>query len=527
MNLNRHLLHLFAVVVVLTASGILRSDARNGDYKREMKQWCETEVPYSHSCLMYTRRTYDGGGRMDRSVFFQFSLQAALSRAILAGADLRRMRKHSKYEENVWIDCEKLYSNTVIQLNRTVLSMEYSRPCDFQTWLSAALTNVDMCSKIFETDGDGTPDSMKMIASLSSLSKYNVPELISNCLAINEPLVLDNATANYKLTETMRRNLGSSVKADIVVAKDGSGRYNSVAAAVAAGTRMRRRKGKRLVIYVKSGVYSETVNIPNSMDDVTLIGDGKGKTIITGRRSVKSGYTMITCATVAVFGDGFVAKDLTFRNTYGPGSQGVALLVASDSAVIHRASIEGYQDTLCVFSQRQFYRDCDIYGTIDFIFGNAAVVIQKCNIYARKPLHGESNVITAQARTDPNQNTGIIIQFCKILSSKEFWPVHRTVKSYLGRPWKKYARTVYLQSYISGIIDPKGWMPWRGSFALDTLYYAEFKNTGFGSRRSRRVKWSGYHIIRSSSSLTQFTVKNFIAGGMWIPNTGTPFKAAF
>lgn len=301
MNLNRHLLHLFAVVVVLTASGILRSDARNGDYKREMKQWCETEVPYSHSCLMYTRRTYDGGGRMDRSVFFQFSLQAALSRAILAGADLRRMRKHSKYEENVWIDCEKLYSNTVIQLNRTVLSMEYSRPCDFQTWLSAALTNVDMCSKIFETDGDGTPDSMKMIASLSSLSKYNVPELISNCLAINEPLVLDNATANYKFTETMRRNLGSSVKADIVVAKDGSGRYNSVAAAVAAGTRMRRRKGKRLVIYVKSGVYSETVNIPNSMDDVTLIGDGKGKTIITGRRSVKSGYTMITCATVGQF----------------------------------------------------------------------------------------------------------------------------------------------------------------------------------------------------------------------------------
>ena len=224
-----------------------------------------------------------------------------------------------------------------------------------------------------------------------------------------------------------------------------------------------------------------------------------------------------------VFGDRFIATGITFRNTYGPGSQAVALLSGYDQSVFYRCSIEGYQDTLCVYTQRQFYRECDIYGTIDFIFGNAAVVIQNSNIFVRRPNHGEANVITAQGRTDPNQNTGIVIQFSNIRAAPELWPLRRTVKSFLGRPWMLYSRTVYLQNKIDGIIHPQGWMPFNGQFALNSLYYAEFKNTGPGATMRYRVKWRGYHIIVRPSLVKKFTVSNFIAGGAWLPASRVPF----
>src|SRR4051812_33194604 len=106
---------------------------------------------------------------------------------------------------------------------------------------------------------------------------------------------------------------------------------------------------------------------------------------------------------------------MTFENTAGPEKhQAVALRSGSDKSVFYRCSIKGYQDTLYVYSQRQFYRECDIYGTVDFIFGDAAAVLQGCNIYARKPASGQKNTVTAQARTDPGENTGIIIHNCRI-----------------------------------------------------------------------------------------------------------------
>ena len=108
--------------------------------------------------------------------------------------------------------------------------------------------------------------------------------------------------------------------------------------------------------------------------------------------------------------------------------------------------MEGYQDTLMVHSQRQFYRECYIFGTIDFIFGNAAVVFQNCIILPRRPLHGQSNVITAQGRADPFQNTGISIQNSIIQPAADLKPVIRSVTTYLGRPWMKYSRTVILKT---------------------------------------------------------------------------------
>lgn len=111
----------------------------------------------------------------------------------------------------------------------------------------------------------------------------------------------------------------------------------------------------------------------------------------------------------AVSGDRFIAVDVTFRNTAGPEKhQAVALRSNADLSTFYRCSFEGYQDTLYVHSLRQFYRECEIYGTVDFIFGNAAAVFQSCNLYARKPMAAQKNAFTAQGRTDPNQNTGIV-----------------------------------------------------------------------------------------------------------------------
>lgn len=215
---------------------------------------------------------------------------------------------------------------------------------------------------------------------------------------------------------------------------------------------------------------------------------------------------------------------MTFENYAGPSKhQAVALRVGADHAVVYRCEILGYQDTLYVHSQRQFYRECDIYGTVDFIFGNAAVVLQSCNIYARKPMASQKNTITAQNRKDPNQNTGISIHECKILATSDLEASKGSIQSYLGRPWKMYSRVVYMLSSIGGHVDPRGWLEWNGDFALDTLYYGEYMNSGPGAGVETRVKWPGYHVITLASEASKFTVAKFIYGSSWLPSTGVAF----
>jgi pectinesterase len=224
-----------------------------------------------------------------------------------------------------------------------------------------------------------------------------------------------------------------------------------------------------------------------------------------------------------VLGQGFVAVNITFRNTAGAiKHQAVAVRSGADMSTFYKCSFEGYQDTLYTHSLRQFYRDCDIYGTIDYIFGNAAVVLQNCNIYSRLPLDNQFNTLTAQGRTDPNQNTGTSIQNCTIKAAKDLASSNSSTKTYLGRPWKEYSVTVIMQSFIDSVIDPAGWSAWSGEFALSTLYYAEFNNTGPGSNTTNRVQWPGYHVI-SGTEAANFTVSNFIAGGFWLPGTGVPY----
>ncbi|XP_013583459.1 PREDICTED: putative pectinesterase/pectinesterase inhibitor 22 [Brassica oleracea var. oleracea] len=220
--------------------------------------------------------------------------------------------------------------------------------------------------------------------------------------------------------------------------------------------------------------------------------------------------------TKPVSGRGFIARDITFRNTAGPHNrQAVALRVDSDQSAFFRCSMEGYQDTLYAHSLRQFYRECEIYGTIDFIFGNGAAVLQNCKIYTRVPLQLQKVTITAQGRKSPNQNTGFVIMNSYVLA---------TQPTYLGRPWKLYSRTVYMNTYMSQLVQPRGWLEWFGNFALDTLWYGEYNNIGPGWRASGRVKWPGYHIMDKRTAMS-FTVGSFIDGRRWLPATGVTFTA--
>lgn len=226
----------------------------------------------------------------------------------------------------------------------------------------------------------------------------------------------------------------------------------------------------------------------------------------------------------AITGDGFIARDIGFQNTAGPqGEQALALYVASDHSVFYRCSIAGYQDTLYALALRQFYRECDIYGTIDFIFGNAAAVFQSCNLVLRRPQSGSYNVILANGRTDPGQSTGFSVQNSRIIPSSDFSPVKHNYNSYLGRPWKQFSRSVVMESTIDDAISSRGWIEWpgEGSYA-ESLYYAEFLNTGPGAGTSERVNWPGFHVIGAPEA-EKFTVGNFIAGSSWIPSTGVTF----
>ncbi|XP_011017534.1 PREDICTED: probable pectinesterase/pectinesterase inhibitor 36 [Populus euphratica] len=315
-------------------------------------------------------------------------------------------------------------------------------------------------------------------------------------------------------------------KADYVVAQDGSGTHKTINDALAALDKTGgNRRNQRVIFYVKAGVYNEKVVIKKNMENLMFVGDGIDRTIVTGNRNAKrDGHATHETATFGVHADGFWARDMTFENTAGPdGSQAVALMVSSEHSVVYRCSFKGYQNTLYVRSKRQFYRDCHIYGTIDFIFGNAAVVLQNCDIFVRKPNDNQKNVIVAQGRKSPDENTGISIQGSRIRPAPDFIGV-KNIPTFLGRPWRKYSRTVIFETDIDGFIDPAGWLPWDGSVHLNTLFYAEYNNIGCGASTEHRAKWPGFHVFKSWKEASPFTVNKFIKGSSWISQTGVSYK---
>lgn len=135
----------------------------------------------------------------------------------------------------------------------------------------------------------------------------------------------------------------------------------------------------------------------------------------------------------------------------------------------------------------------------------------------------QANMITAQGRDDPNQNTGISIHGSRVSATLDFQDVKGSFRTFLGRPRQKFSRTVFMQTERDGLIDPRGWNEWSGNFALSTLYYGEYMNHGEGAVTSGRVKWPGFHVLAKPSDADPFTVRQFIQGETCIPATGVPF----
>ena len=219
-------------------------------------------------------------------------------------------------------------------------------------------------------------------------------------------------------------------------------------------------------------------------------------------------------------------KDIRFVNNAGPdGGQAVALRVAGDRIAIYQCSIQGYQDTLLTAYGIHFFRECEVYGTVDFIFGNSRVVLQNCDIYVRKRTEGTVNMITAQGRGQV-EDTGIVLHNCSIKADKDLQP-YPQIKTFLGRLWHSYSQTIVMECFLDKLIDLEDWLPKGEKKSLSTLHFLEYTNRGPIANITRRLKWSGYHIAKNSKEFKYFTVENFINGNQWLPSLGILFVSGF
>ncbi|PIN12048.1 Pectinesterase [Handroanthus impetiginosus] len=413
---------------------------------------------------------------------------------------------------------------------------------DVKTWLSAVITYQETCIDAFENVTGDTGEKMKNLLKTARELSSNGLAMVTDVSSIFSSLQLGNLGSRRLLSKEGRelyfkdptdyppgeeppfvrnkRRLLSAWSPNAVVAQDGSGQFRKINDAIA---QVPKKNDKVFVIYVKAGLYKENVIIPKGAHKIVLIGDGPLKTRITGNKCFAKGTKTFQSATVAINADDFVAKDIAFENTAGPeGHQAVALRVSGDRAVFFNVHIDGYQDSLYAHTYRQYYRDCSISGTIDFIFGDALAIFQNCKFIVRKPMDNQACMVTAQGRVDPRSQGAIVIQNGDIQADPAFLATKPAIKAYLGRPWKELSRTIIIQSYIGGFIAPEGWSPWMGTFALDTLYYAEYQNRGPGSDLSKRVTWKGIKHINAKIA-ESWTGGRAFGGDFWIRAAAVPY----
>ncbi|BBN14864.1 pectinesterase [Marchantia polymorpha subsp. ruderalis] len=312
---------------------------------------------------------------------------------------------------------------------------------------------------------------------------------------------------------------------DVTVALDGTGTFTSIQQAVDGAPAFR---SVMYIIHIKAGVYSERIRVDRNKTMLMFVGDGANQTVITASKSaLEPGVVTYQTATVVVVGKGFVARGITFQNTAGAESrQAVAVRVDADQSAFYDCIFDGFQDTLYAHAGRQFYKSCTIRGTVDFIFGNAAAVFEDCQILLRLRAGNPTSVVTAQGRTDPGQTTGLVFQNCTVSGTPEYMEAFLAEPTahlgFLGRPWKLFSRTVYVNSFLDAVIEPEGWMPWNGEFALSSLFYGESGSSGPAADTTSRVFWCSPLTFDQAAF---FSAANFIQGARWLPCTSVPFTS--
>lgn len=281
------------------------------------------------------------------------------------------------------------------------------------------------------------------------------------------------------------------------VAKDGTGDYKYIQDAIDA---MRGFPLAPITLYIRNGVYNEKINLPANNTDITFIGESVEKTIITfNDYSGRGKITTFSSYTAKISGNRFVAENITFANSAGPVGQAVALFADADMAVFKNCRFIGNQDTIYCGGElsRQLFIDCFIEGTTDFIFGPATAVFQRCTIRAK------SNSYITAANTPAGKKFGFVFLDCKIIADSV------VKKLYLGRPWRAWAKTVFIRCELPGVIASQGWDNWRNPENEKTTFYAEYKNTGAGAGISKRVNWSKQ---LSDKEAKEYKLENMLSG---------------
>lgn len=293
------------------------------------------------------------------------------------------------------------------------------------------------------------------------------------------------------------------------VASDGSGQFTSIQKAINS---VRDFGPGEALIKIKAGTYKEKIVIPSSKHKVTLQGENAENTMIVNDDysgkidALNEKMTTFNSYTLLVMAEEVKISNLTIQNISCNKGQAVSLHVEGDKFVIKDSKILGCQDTVYATGthSRQYYENCFIEGTTDFIFGSATVVFKNCTI---KSL---ANSYVTAASTDQNKKYGFVFFDCKLIAKDGI------TKVFLGRPWRSYARTVFISTEMGNHILPEGWNPWKGDAMFPdkekTTYYAEFGSRGEGANTAKRVSWS--HQL-TKKEVKSYTIEKIF--GDWNP----------
>jgi pectinesterase len=267
-----------------------------------------------------------------------------------------------------------------------------------------------------------------------------------------------------------------------VVAQDGSGDYRTVQQALDA---VPTGQKQRTTIFIKKGVYKEKLTLAAGHNFVYLLGEDAATTILTyddyAQKQTPQGQNIGTSGSASFFmrATDFLAENLTFANSAGPVGQALAIWVGGDRVKFKNCRFLGNQDTIYTGGRRQYYQDCYIEGTTDFIFGSSTAWFEHCELFCKK---GGSYVTAAS--TPDTVRYGYVFSRCRLTGDAP------AQSYYLGRPWRPYAKVVFLACQLGSHIRPAGWHNWSKASNEATAYYAEYASTGPGAASTQRVAWS-------------------------------------
>ncbi|KAJ9696851.1 hypothetical protein PVL29_008852 [Vitis rotundifolia] len=550
---------LFLVVgVIIGIVSVTRphgSDRTDGDTNmatsmKAVASVCAT-ADYKNACVQTLSQVAKNGSYATPKDYIQAAVQVTIKeikssmnlseKLVQATNDSRTKMALGDCEDLLQFAIDKLQESFSCVAESNLLTLD-QRSTEIMNWLSAVVSYQQTCldgviEPRFQTAMQKgllnatqlTSNALAIVSDLSQIpTKFNVPlDLKPNSrrlLGEIEVLGHDGYPTWFSATDRKLLALQDNgrLKPNAIVAKDGSGNFTTIAAALAAYPK--NLKG-RYVIYVKAGIYREYITVTKNQVNVYMYGDGPRKTIVTGTKSFSQGITTYNTATFSADGKGFVARSMGFVNTAGPGGkQAVALRVQSDMSAFFNCRMDGYQDTLYILAHRQFYRNCVISGTVDFIFGDSTTVIQNSLLIVRRPNVDQQNTVTAHGKTEKRETTGLVIHNCRIIPEQKLFPDRFKIRTFLGRPWKPYSKTIIMETTLGDFIQPAGWKPWDGGLGLETLFYAEYQNLGPGANTQSRVKWKGYKIIKTRNEALQYTASKVEARHVDLEERGYTFK---